>query len=153
MGSIADRNRSVQVFVNCHFASGQRVPPAGLVELPDLALQTEGLVLGDSPLGLNREDPVQIRSAAAPKGGPLHRRRHGEFAVELRRVVVPSKNWLACSGVPMPANCNSCGNRPCQVPKLRSLRPRACGEYAGFICTPSSITGRQTFISDRAGIS
>ena len=29
--------------------------------------------------------------------------------------------------VAMPRSRNSCGKRPCQVPKLRSLRPRACG--------------------------
>src|SRR4029077_12786911 len=35
---------------------------------------------------------------------------------------------LAPSAVVIPASRSSCGKRPCQVPKLRSDRPRACGE-------------------------
>jgi NAD-dependent SIR2 family protein deacetylase len=53
---------------------------------------------------------------------------------------------MACSIVPHPASRNSCGSRPCQVPKLRSLRPRACGEYAGIICTPNSCNARPTWV-------
>ena len=33
-----------------------------------------------------------------------------------------------------------------QVPKLRSDRPRACGEYAAIICTPSSFRARPTWV-------
>src|SRR5690242_3802107 len=35
---------------------------------------------------------------------------------------------LASSILVIPAKRNSCGKRPCQVPKLRSDRPRAWGE-------------------------
>jgi hypothetical protein len=57
------------------------------------------------------------------------------------------KNSLACSRSVIPANRNSCGKRPCQVPKLLSDRPRACGEYAGIICTPNSFIARPTCVN------
>src|SRR6266481_1570699 len=53
---------------------------------------------------------------------------------------------LASSAVVIPASRSSCGKRPCQVPKLRSDRPRACGEYAAIICTPSSFIARPTCV-------
>ena len=34
-----------------------------------------------------------------------------------------SKKALAAPNVVIPASGSSCGSRPCQVPKLRSLRP------------------------------
>jgi len=42
------------------------------------------------------------------------------------------RKLLAPSTLPIPANRSSCGSRPCHVPKLRSDRPRACGEYAAI---------------------
>ena len=45
-----------------------------------------------------------------------HRHRLHQLVVQLRARVL------------IPRNRNSCGSRPCQVEKLRSERPRACGE-------------------------
>jgi hypothetical protein len=53
---------------------------------------------------------------------------------------------LVPTTVVIPARRSSCGNRPCQVPKLRSDRPRACGEYAAIICTPNSFIARPTCV-------
>jgi len=74
-----------------HGASGQRVPPAGLVELPDLILQGEGIVFGYGALGLNRKDPVQIRACGTPEGAPFLSRRRRELSIELRYVAVPQE--------------------------------------------------------------
>jgi len=52
---------------------------------------------------------------------------HRERSVEFRKVFWPRKR-LASSMVVMPRSRNSCGSRLCQMPKFRSLRPRACGE-------------------------
>src|SRR4051812_2052604 len=46
----------------------------------------------------------------------------------------------------MPASRSSWGRRPCQVPKFRSDRPRAWGEYAGIICTPNSFSALPTCV-------
>lgn len=42
----------------------------------------------------------------------------------------------------MPSSASSCGSRPCTVPKKRSERPRASGEYDGIIPIPSSPMAR-----------
>src|SRR4051795_3427001 len=53
-------------------------------------------------------------------------------------------NSLARARSEIPRTLSSCGRRPCQVPKLRSDRPPACGEYAAIIFTPSSPKARPT---------
>src|SRR5229473_692869 len=100
MRAIADRNRSVQMLMNGDGAASQGMPPAGLVELPDLVLQTERVVLRHAALRLNREDPVQIGSCRTPEGSPLLGRCHPELSVELRHVVFPQE----------PVGCFRCAN-------------------------------------------
>src|SRR3954447_3522553 len=52
------------------------------------------------------------------------------------------RNSLARARSEIPRSRSSWGKRPCQVPKLRSDRPLACGEYAAIIFTPSSCNAR-----------
>ena len=47
----------------------QRVAPAGLVQLPPLIANGDGVVLGHDTLGLDGEDPVQITASATAEGG------------------------------------------------------------------------------------
>src|SRR5580698_3880611 len=96
-------------------------------------------------LRLRREDPIQVASCRPSKGRASLRGRHTEPSVELLDVPLPQKGiGTLYSGDP--ATRSSCGNRPCQVPKLRSDRPRACGEYAAIICTPNSFIARPTCV-------
>ena len=91
MRPIAGRNRFVQVFMDGYRATGQRVPPAGRIDLPDLVLQGERVVFRHAALSLNREDPVQIRSCRTSEGGPFLGRGYREFSVELSHVVFPQE--------------------------------------------------------------
>jgi hypothetical protein len=77
---------------------------------------------------LQREDQVQVRPSDGDKRGTRLAGWDPEPAVELLDIF-----RLAASTVVIFRTRSSCGNRPCQVPKPRSLRPRACGEYAGII--------------------
>ena len=88
---IADRDRLVQVLMDGYRATGQRVPPAGRIDLPDLVLQGERVVFRHVALSLYREDPVQIRAGGAPEGRPFLGRGHCELAIELRHVVLPQE--------------------------------------------------------------
>src|SRR3954468_7864263 len=56
------------------------------------------------------------------------------------------RNSLARARSEIPRTLSSCGRRLCQVPKLRSDRPLACGEYAAIIFTPSSPKARPTCV-------
>src|SRR3954470_17441699 len=56
------------------------------------------------------------------------------------------RNSLARARSEIPRTRSSWGRRPCQVPKLRSDRPLACGEYAAIIFTPSSPKARPTWV-------
>ena len=61
----------------------------------------------------------------------------GDWTAHVRRLPDRLNNsnvWVEYDGISnhhkiLDSNSNcSCGSRPCQVPKLRSDRPRACGE-------------------------
>jgi hypothetical protein len=47
---------------------------------------------------------------------------------EMRIAETRAVNRALLSTAVIPRSRSSCGTRPCQVPKLRSLRPRAWGE-------------------------
>ncbi len=59
------------MFVNRHHAAGERIPKMGLSDLPASIADGDGVVFGHDPLGLDREDPFQVVSAAAPERGSL----------------------------------------------------------------------------------
>ena len=75
--TITNRDGVVEMLVDGHSLSCQRVAPTGLVELPPLIANGDGVVFGHHAFGLNREDPTEIAAPAAAKGrapfGGLHR--------------------------------------------------------------------------------
>ena len=66
---------------------------------------------------------------------------HGKLAVQLGNIALPQEAVGFLHGGDA-AHAQLCGRRPCQVPKFRSLRPRACREYAGIISMSSSRIAR-----------
>src|SRR5713226_1186412 len=129
MRSVADRDGFIQVFMNRDRTSRQAVAESCFVDLPPPVLDGHRVVLFHHSLRLYGENPVQVAPAGAPKRRAFSRRKA-----------------LAPAALVIPASRSSCGKRPCQVPKLRSDRPRACGEYAAIICTPSSFIARPTCV-------
>jgi hypothetical protein len=91
MGSVADRNGSVQMLVNRHRAAGQSMAKARLVDLPRPRGNGHGVIFGHHSLGLHREDPVQIASAGTSKRRAFFLRRDAEPGVELPDVPVAQK--------------------------------------------------------------
>ncbi|MGB8478172.1 MAG: hypothetical protein WCE63_04935 [Acidobacteriaceae bacterium] len=76
---------------------------------------------------LEREDAVQVLPRQSDKGraGPSA----ATWNLALNAAMYSSRRKrLASSSVWIPRSRSSCGSRPCQVPKLRSERPRAYGE-------------------------
>lgn len=113
------------MLVDGHGLSSQAVAPAALADLPPLLADGHRVVLSHDPLGLDREDPIQIASPAGAEGRARQRRFDPE--PDMNSATYRSrKNRLASSSSVIPARRNPCGSRPCQVWSLRSMRPRAC---------------------------
>jgi hypothetical protein len=92
-------------------------------------------------LRLYREDPVQIVPPRPSKSCALLRGRYTEPGIELPNVPLSQKHIGALySGDPRQPELLR--QPPLGVPKLRSDRPRACGEYAAIICAPNSFMVR-----------
>jgi len=127
MGTEADRDRLIQVLVDGHRAPGEGIPEPRLVDLPEPAPHRNRVIFGHDSLRLHREDPVQVAPAGASKRGALFLRRYRELIVELPDILLPQEG-VGSLHRRDPASRSSCGRRPCHVPKLRSERPRACGE-------------------------
>ena len=145
VGAVTDRNRLIQVLMDRYRAPGQSATEPGLFNLPAAVRNRNRVVLVNHSLRLHREDPVQVAPAGAPKCGTLLHRRYLELAVKLRDVLLSQKR-IGALYRRNAASRSSCGNRPCQVPKLPSDRPRAWGEYAAIICIPSSFIARPTCV-------
>src|SRR5262249_26440077 len=112
------------MFIDNDAASSQCRAKACGWNLKDAIGELDGVVSGHDAFMLNGENPIQVQMR------DRHKRRAGlgcrdnEFAIELRDVVA-SQKWFASSTVRICRMRSSCGNQPCQVPKFRSLRPRA----------------------------
>ena len=104
----ADRDRLVQVFMDRDRTSGQCVTKPRFVDLPQPVSDRYRVVLGHHALGLHSEDPVQVRSARAPKCRAFRLRRYPELAVKLPDVLFPQKDIGALRG-----------GDPCQAKFLR----------------------------------
>src|SRR5882724_8278269 len=115
------------MLVHHHRAACQTRSPAHRFDLQAEILEADRVVPVHRTLELQGEDEIQIPAAAGHKRAAPFCGLHLEAAVEFPQVVSCRKR-LAASSVWIPRNLSSCGSRPCQVPKLRSLRPRACGE-------------------------
>lgn len=64
-----NRDRYIQVLVDGHGLAGQRVSPAALFDLPPAVLDRLRVIFAHHPLSLDREDPVQVCTSAAPERG------------------------------------------------------------------------------------
>ena len=63
------------MLINRHHHPRQCVAEARFVQLPAALPDGDRVVLGYRTLALNGEDPVQVRTARAPEGGPFLFRR------------------------------------------------------------------------------
>jgi hypothetical protein len=81
------------------------------------------------------EDPVQGGPAGSPECRAFLRGRHLNFRLNSSMYDF-RKKALAPSALVIPASRSSCGNRPCQVPKLRSERPRAVANTPQSLLSP-----------------
>jgi hypothetical protein len=115
------------MFVNRYRASGQAVTPSGFLDLPALTPKGDGVIPSHYPVRLNAEYPVQIRVAGTPEGGSLLFRRDSKLPIELRHITFPQKCVGLCQRAD-PGQPQLLRQTPCQVPKFRSQRPRACAE-------------------------
>jgi hypothetical protein len=87
----ADGYSSIQVFMNCDRSARQRMPEARLPNLPGPLGDRHRIVFRHYPLGLDREDPVEIRTAGPAKCRAFLLRRHRELRIEAGYVVVPQE--------------------------------------------------------------
>jgi hypothetical protein len=110
-----------------HLASGQGGAPLGALELHDQIVKAHGIIPINGALVSLREDHLQIPVPARYKCRPSLCCRNLKLTVEFGDVGLVKKR-VGPFQVRIPRSRNSWGSRPCQVEKLRSERPRACGE-------------------------
>jgi hypothetical protein len=67
----ADRDCLIQVLMDGHRAPRQGIPESRLIDLPEPAADRDGVVFGHDPLGLYREDPVQVAPTDARNAVPF----------------------------------------------------------------------------------
>src|ERR1044071_3333456 len=79
------------MLVNRYRASRQRVAEARLFDLPCAFFDGYRIVLRHYALGLHREDPVQIASAAAPECCASFFCLHSESGIEFTDIAIPQK--------------------------------------------------------------
>ena len=91
MRPVANRYFAIQMFVDRHRAACQRVAEPTFVQLPTPFPNRHRVVLSHHSLALHREDPVQIRPAATPEGGPFLAGGHSKLGVELGDITLPQK--------------------------------------------------------------
>ena len=72
MRSEPDRHRLIQMLVDRDRATSQSVAKGSLVDLPRPVRDRHRVVLVHNPLGLHREDPVQVRPTRPPEIGRAH---------------------------------------------------------------------------------
>ena len=123
---VGEADAPIQVLVNRDVATSQCPSPPNRLDLQPQVLKAYGVVAIYRAFELQREDQVQVSVRAGYKRTAALRCCNLEATVEFGKC--SWRNRLAASTVVIPCSRNSWGNRPCQVPKLRSLRPRACGE-------------------------
>ena len=90
-------------------------------------LKTHGVIPIHGAFELQGEDEIQILAAPGYECASPLRGSDLEAVIEFGDVMLAQESVGPDQGVDARKR-SSCGNRPCQVPKLRSLRPRAWGE-------------------------
>ena len=68
MRAEADGDGVIEVLVNDDTAAIHRAPPALFVDLQDQVVELDGVVAIDRPLGLDRENAIEIGVTARDKG-------------------------------------------------------------------------------------
>jgi hypothetical protein len=121
-----DRDASVQVLMDLHRHARQRMAPPSLLDLKHPVVQVHRVVLVDHAFLLQAENVIQILAPHRNKRAPPLRGSHAKPLVEFLHIV--AEKFIGFLQLGNPAQRSSWGSRPCQVPKLRSDRPRACGE-------------------------
>ena len=109
--------------------------PQAVVDLVELPAVGDGPIPPEHASGLHGEDPAHI---CVGRKGPMQIGRLRGCTAK-RRLYCASqagKNRLASASVAMPAKRISLISRSCRVLKSRSMRPLACGEWAGINSTP-----------------
>jgi hypothetical protein len=82
---------SIQMFVDDNRATRQGVPETGLAQLPRSVCDRDGIVFAHHSFRLNREDPVQVRSAGTAKSRSFLFSRLRKLLVEPGDVAGPQK--------------------------------------------------------------
>jgi hypothetical protein len=93
-------------------------------------LEDHGVVAIDGALKLPGKDQIQISAATRPEGTSRLRSPHLKTTIELGYVVFQQKCIGRLRGRD-PGQPQILRQPPCRVPKLRSLRPRACQDLGG----------------------
>jgi len=127
LASVGHAEGAVQMLVDGYRTTSQSISPKRLFDLQ----QAMGDLQGMSRFTTRSRWRAKMRSRSWPWSGKkalpgcaaaTTKRRLNSARYSSRR------KRLASSIVVIPRRRNSCGSRPCQVPKFRSLRHRACGE-------------------------
>ena len=98
MRSVADRHGAIQVLVDGHGLTSQRMSPFALVDLPPPVGNLHCVVLGYDSLGLNREYPLQILPPAGPEWPSLP---------PLRTIAAAAAAAVGADGCACPAACTA----------------------------------------------
>jgi hypothetical protein len=127
MRSVGETQGSIQVLVYQHLTTRQRRQPAHPLDLQAQILKAHRVIAVHAAFELQGENRFQVTIPAGHKSiAPLPGHKL-KTAIELGDIVLPQKPVRRLKR-PSWRSRNSCSKRPCQVPKLRSLRLRACGE-------------------------
>src|ERR1035437_10512233 len=79
------------MLVNGYRAAGKGAAEAALLQLPVAVADRHGIVLVHHPLGLHREDPVQIRTRGSAKRGSVLWSHHRKLLIELCDIALPQE--------------------------------------------------------------
>ena len=127
VGSVAETQSPVQVLVRGHAGTGQGAAPLHPLDLQSQVLKADSVIAVHRAFELQREDALQIVALAGHKGAAGLGRFTLKLAVELSHVVLPQETIGLLQGGAF-RQPQLLGQASLPVPKLRSLRPRACGE-------------------------
>jgi len=126
-------------------ATSAEATPFARLKVAQLALKVEAQRLSLDETKRRLVDVTEA-NAALDEIGSTMRDALMNWPARVSGLKVSRKYRFAAAALVSPRTRSSCGSRPCSVPKARSMRPRASGEYDGICRLPSCASARPTSV-------
>jgi len=142
---VDDGDAPIKALVDLDERLGIAAPTARREQLDQFRPKGDGVVVADRALVFEAEDGLGIE-ACGPRtiGGSRIGRLLGEAGIEARKEV--PQEGIRALAIEDAGEAQFARRRSWQVPKSRSMRPFACGLWAGTHWMPSSCRARATCV-------